>query len=1518
MHSPLIMDVSHNLGTPRHPTTPRTYKAAKSKNVNLLTQAFRMAHQSIHVDVDLENKRIEGNTELVMLPTKSSLQSVKLDCREMRIKRVTINNKYAADYVHSDLLYINDDKILQQHLNANSVSIFDLYSDNITINQHHFIRQKLNYIFGELNYDPRDGYYEMQNGDTEELLILLPESLKHDLMHGNYSHTPLSGPSTLTPHYLKSKNTSNDTYAPISIKIEYECKNPKNGINFVTSGVDRRDWHAYTCNSEYNISTSSWVPCIDNLWDRCTWSLEISIPRTIADIGNPRLIGSDEVRNSKNKNDTNSKPSKGSGKSEKDAEKDEESSREGENEISGSSGSDLDSADELEENHDLIVCIGDLNNSKETPHPIDLSKKVVSCSIFNPVCAHHIGWAVGSFQTIELLGGTSNDDEYEDQVYGESFEKEINSVPIMIFCMPSQLSMAKNTCIFANKAIEYFLREYGAFPFSSYSIVFVLDASLDLANFAGLSIFSDRILYPPDLIEPMIQSTDFILDAISAQWSGISIVPLTFNDFWCTIGISRFMAFQFIKILMGQNEYRSKIKTGINEVVEKDIGKKPLALQYFRFPISENDFDFLRLKAPLVLFILDKRMTKTDKSFGLSRVLPKIFLQAMSGDLHNSALSTQHFQYVCEKVNRNKLETFFKQWIFGAGVPIFNVTQKFNRKRSTIEMNIRQVQHLETKNLHPKSDTFLNDSIAYLDDEPSYLIPTVFTGPMTIRVHEADGTPYEHIVDLKEGNVKLDIRYNTKLKKLKKNKDENGEPTASFSRLGDVLNSEDDMKEWRLTDWAKTEEDILNDGFEWIRVDADFEWISKINVKQPFYMFISQLQYDRDVEAQYDAVNFFAESLKPPPMYFTALTRTIMDKRYYYGVRIAAAEALGKLSTMENEFAGVWYLIKIFQNIYCFPNSLIPKSNDFNNFSEFFLQKAIPEVLSNIKAEEGKIPKNIKVLLLNLVKYNENSSNSFQDSYYLSDLIKDMTKCAINSVNLNEILDPVAHAESDRDHILKSNKFVSNVVKEIERLQKLDEWLPSFHSSISVVCLRQKILLAFEGILPLKFEDIMYYTTEKYPIGVRLEAFRGLLLLGGLRNASILNYFMKTCLLSFDSSNFKTCLIKILIDSICETATKGTPSLLDDPEFNTLEKLFLEKSQLNGNSNGMVIVEEGSTTEMNSRRDKFARETLNGAIKILRRDLSIGKGLKHVFWELLHTSLIGIKDKRDLFNVCEVIYEPVDELFLTLSIPCVPFSELKRKIVARNLGQGNIILKREGRFKLQLGSRKISLTQVDKKETSRRGEKRSLDAPDKLKVKFNKPSNNPSTRNSKRARDKSLVTVVRENGYNVSIKLPNSVLRGMHNTSLRTLNRDQHARVDGSVVSIHIRNNIKFTDLMNRTMARRYVKILFHPKSVSASFEPFADSSYDEKNFENLEHDSHKSTNLKQGLNAPARAQSGNINGSKGAFSHNSEESEACLRQDFLPVDTDSKKNPSKTSHKKRKGSQTPSKPTLKLKLNLQ
>lgn len=81
--------------------------------------------------------------------------------------------------------------------------------------------------------------------------------------------------------------------------------------------------------------------------------------------------------------------------------------------------------------------------------------------------------------------------------------------------------------------------------------------------------------------------------------------------------------------------------------------------------LSQGTWTFVRLKAPLVLMMLDKRMLKAGSSLGLNRVVPKIILSAMNGDLGlANAIGTQWFLRVCRKVSGIDFKTFQSQWIY--------------------------------------------------------------------------------------------------------------------------------------------------------------------------------------------------------------------------------------------------------------------------------------------------------------------------------------------------------------------------------------------------------------------------------------------------------------------------------------------------------------------------------------------------------------------------------------------------------------------------------------------------------------------------------------------------------------------------------------------------------------------------------------------------------------------------------------------------------------------------------------
>ena len=56
-----------------------------------------------------------------------------------------------------------------------------------------------------------------------------------------------------------------------------------------------------------------------------------------------------------------------------------------------------------------------------------------------------------------------------------------------------------------------------------------------------------------------------------------------------------------------------------------------------------------------------------------------------------------------------------------------------------------------------------------------------------------------------------------------------------------------------MADWTEEDEQNMSgQTYEWIRIDTDLEWIAAIAFDQKDYMWVSQLQRDRDVVAQYE------------------------------------------------------------------------------------------------------------------------------------------------------------------------------------------------------------------------------------------------------------------------------------------------------------------------------------------------------------------------------------------------------------------------------------------------------------------------------------------------------------------------------------------------------------------------------------------------------------------------------------------------------------------------------------------
>ena len=683
-----------------------------------------------------------------------------------------------------------------------------------------------------------------------------------------------------------------------------------------------------------------------------------------------------------------------------------------------------------------VVSCGDLTSERQ--HAQDALRKVVTYEMVSPVAATQLGIAVGPFLKFNLTEIRENE---EDDTMGKS------AIDVLGYCFPDRLSEMKHTCIFIYRAIDFMVREYGSFPYSLFRLLFLDGLAKPVTPLASLALCSSLILYTPDIIDSIFPSTKYLCVALASQWAGQHIIPKESSDTWLTLGLARYIGDQAMRRLIGVNDYFFRQKKEIQLLLTQDIAQKPLASSLPSNP-SKAFLDFIELKAPLVLSILDRRMKKKNNAFGLSRVIHKIFLQAMSEDLVDGQLSTSHFLRTCEKIGHGNFESFARQWIFGSGYPIFRVTQRYNRKKFTVEVAIRQVQTTEMPAKKLSVETFADEALRQANHEHQFHPQPLFTGPITIRIHESDGTPYDHVVEIREALSRHEIPYHARgrfglnrrrgaraMDSLEDKLDMN--PEAVIHALGDVLNSDEEKQEWRLSQWSKDEEErIAGEGFEWMRIDADFEWICEMSLNQPDYMYVSQLQQDRDVFAQLEAIRYLKGG-RQSEMLSTVLVRTVMDERYYYGIRVEAAETLAHVATEQLHFIGQYHLTKAFQSLCCFPNSLVPRPNDFSNFQNYFVSRAIPLGLSQMRTTGGIVPVEVQEFLLDLLRYNDNSNNDFSDSFYLCDLIRSLA---------DTLLAPrVSWQAAGREAQLLRDAIVA----EINRYEDIDCWIPSYQSIVT-------------------------------------------------------------------------------------------------------------------------------------------------------------------------------------------------------------------------------------------------------------------------------------------------------------------------------------------------------------------------------------------------------------------------------------------------------------------------------------
>ncbi|TFK17374.1 TATA-binding protein associated factor Taf2 [Coprinopsis marcescibilis] len=1029
-------------------------------------------------------------------------------------------------------------------------------------------------------------YSAMQECDEGELSIAIPKEVPLK-QSGQATYSMVNEVATPEPQAPGQSAQSVPEFSPIVVNIAYSLRNPVDGFEFVlpSDAFPYRVPHAYTTPSSPD-SARCWVPCIDNLWEKCTWEFEFVVPRYLEE---PALNDDDD-------------------------------------EVSDCIPT-------------IVVCSGEL--VEQVSHPYNSNKTIFIFSQAILTSVQHIAFAAGPFHLFQI----PVDSTVEESAGG--------SQPAMYaFCLPGLESQLSASTSFLGSAMSFYTTEYGSYPFGSFKLVFVDELPNQRFDSATLSLVTADLLHGDDAIDQALEARHALSHALACQWAGVNIIPKTWSDSWLINGLSLYINGLFLKKLFGNNDYRFKLKKDMQRVLEWDVGVVPPICQpQILDPPDSATLPFINLKAPLVLHILDRRLGKSGTSLGLSRVLPKVFLSAISGELQNNALSTHAFLRTCRKVSGVDLRSFAEQWIYGSGCPSFGFSATFNRKKMAVEITMRQEAPAYKVMEHNEVHKALLKPVSF------------FEGQMTIRIHEADGTPYEHVLDIRSPFKRYEVPFNTKYKRVRRNTkrylarqaaaqaaaegDAEAAEAMGMIDMGfglEIWEKERERENWKVADWTEEDEAIMSGAtYEWIRIDADFEWIANMKFEQPDFMWVSQLQRDRDVVAQLEAIHALAE--KPNAIVSSTLTKTVLVSNYYYRVRCEAALALVSCAIRRLDFLGLFHLFKLFLR-YCydpedpnqdlFTHKYVPKPNDFSDFPEYFVRKSLVTAISQVRFEIGKTPSVVRQFLIDQLRYNDNTSNPYTDGYYICTIIASAA-CAIISQappERGELLPSEARVELNEEDV----ELIKQTRIEVDRYRSMDRLIPSPHNIVTIAALEFYMVLGVANVIPSHPKIFFPLTREGNYTQVRLAAFDGLFLTKWYA-PKIMKYVFSV--LANDPS-------RIVRRHVAKTACYSLALLAQMGEM----KASIKEAE------SLLIEEDGNGQE---KAKESKRSELDVMLKILRKDRELGKNevIRELLMPIALLPDIDHEVRWCLLKLADVLVRPVEEMPPTVKIhiPSTPAIE---------------------------------------------------------------------------------------------------------------------------------------------------------------------------------------------------------------------------------------------------------------------
>jgi aminopeptidase N len=260
------------------------------------------------------------------------------------------------------------------------------------------------------------------------------------------------------------------------------------------------------------------------------------------------------------------------------------------------------------------------------------------------------------------------------------------TVPVDYWVYPDSVQAGWRGFSHTPGAIELYSIKTGVdYPWAKYDQIVAPDFVFGgMENVTATTQNDDAILHPA-WAEPQRNADGLMSHELAHQWYGDYVTTRTWADSWLNEGFATFMEQIHREATLGADEATiDRLEAQQRAVTADRRGRRPIVYdRYVDDPIELFFSGHIYQKGASVLQML--RHTLGDSLFwaGMHRyTVDHAFGNASSADL----------EHAFEQATGRDLSPFFKQWVYGAGLPAFRVSYAIDSAAHTVTLVARQVQ----------------------------------------------------------------------------------------------------------------------------------------------------------------------------------------------------------------------------------------------------------------------------------------------------------------------------------------------------------------------------------------------------------------------------------------------------------------------------------------------------------------------------------------------------------------------------------------------------------------------------------------------------------------------------------------------------------------------------------------------------------------------------------------------------------------------------------------------------------